>query len=428
MVAKRRIAPSRSRSRQRHQVGRRRGLPPQLPRRAGYGASPPGGGGGASGGLGAKGGKDGVVQGFAQRRQARRVVLDPVGAGRAEVLVVDQHLAALVTPRPAHQAGHVGGIVSAGGDAELRDREGLFREAVVEAGERFPVLVVGVEVGAHPVDVFVAGVEVFRAVLGDGRRASRQRAPDHRDRRLGQPVSFALQRRQPSFAEPRVDRAALAAAVQEQVDAAEGEPVPARLVGGVAERPVAVIGGVDVKAAVWLAQRPYVGGHLLRPEQHVEADQVLVAVALRDRPRVDQLVAIARVGGGDVQHGTSPSRLPAFDRIGEVRAPAPEALDQRRMLVQGRAEMAEVGRVAGVADAEEDLLALGRQRTGLRACGCTGAEQGYRQRDQGDSRMRRTRHPGLIRPSLPSHLPHNTSAGRWLQPSRRASSVRYMDV
>ena len=200
--------------------------------------------------------------------------------------------------------------------------KGLFGEAVVEAGQRFPVLGVGVEVGADPVDVFVAGVEVFGPVLGHGRRAGRQGAPEHRDGRARQAAAAGAQRRQAGFAEAGVDLGAAATAVDDDEDAAEGEAVPARLVGGVAQLAGAVVGGVDVEAAVGLAQRPDVGGHLLLPEEPVEPDQVFVAVALGDRARADQLVAVARVGGGEVQDRPRPRRLPAFDRVGEVRRPS----------------------------------------------------------------------------------------------------------
>jgi len=175
----------------------------------------------------------------------------------------------------------------------------------------------------------------------------------------------ALQRLQAGLGQAFVDRRVAAAAMQDQVDAAHRQAVPARLVGGVAGRAGAVIGRVDVEAAVRLAERSHVGRHPLRPEQLVEPDQVFVAFPLGDRPRGDQLMAVAGVGGGDVQHGARPRRLPAFDRVGEVRSPGAEALDQRRVLVQGGAEMAEVGRVAGVADAEEDPLARRQQRPGV---------------------------------------------------------------
>jgi len=277
-------------------------------------------------------------------------------------------------------------------------------EAVVETGQRFPVLVVGVEIGADPVDVFVARVEVLGPVLRDRRRASRQRAPEHRDRRLRQAVDLAAQGGQPGIRKAGVDLGPLAAAVQDDVDAAQGEPVPARLVGGVAQRPSAVVGGVDVEAAVRLSQRPDVGGHLLRPEQHVEPDQVFVAVALRDRPRVDQLVPVGGVGGGDVQHRARSRLLPAFDRLGEVRAPGAEALDQRRVFVQRRAELAEIGGVPGVADAEEDPLPPWQQRAGLGARRSDQAERGQDEDRRGDSGSRQG-HPSLIRLARALSLP-----------------------
>ena len=210
-----------------------------------------------------------------------------------------------------------------------------------------------------------------------------------------------------------------AAAVDDHVDAAEGEPVPARLVGGVAQLAGAVVGGVDVEAAVRLAQRPDVGGHLLLPEEPVEPDQVFVAVALGDRARADQLAALAGVAGGDVQDRPRPRLLPAFDRLGEVRAPGAEALEQRRVLVQRLAELAEVGRVAGVADAEEDLLALGQQRAGL---GARGRREAERQRDegrQGGAGSRRVRHPSLIRPGRTSLPAGGADIGGVVTPARR---------
>ena len=53
---------------------------------------------------GAKAGKRRVVDHVVEDAEAGRVVLDPVGAGRAEVLVVDEHLAAAVAVDPGHQA------------------------------------------------------------------------------------------------------------------------------------------------------------------------------------------------------------------------------------------------------------------------------------------------------------------------------------
>ena len=297
----------------------------------------------------------------AQDAEAGRPVLDPVGAGRAEVLVVDEHLGARVAPHPGHQLAHVGRVV-AGRDTPLGDREGLARELLIEPVQRLPVLVVGVEVGPGPVDPAAAGIEVPRPVLRLGRRAGRQRAPDHFDRRLRQPGEVALQWRHPGLAQSGVDLAPLAAAVDDHVDAAEGAPVPERAVGGIARHAGAVVGGVDVEAAVGLAQGADVGAHLLRPEELVEADQVVVAAAGGDPAWGDQLVPVLAVGGGDVQDRPRPRLLPAFDRAGELRSPGAEGLDQRRVLVQGAGELAEVARVAGVADAEEGLVAARHER------------------------------------------------------------------
>src|SRR5665811_2020855 len=94
-----------------------------------------------------------------------------------------------------------------------------------------------------------------------------------------------------------------------------------------------------------------------------------------DSARADQLVAVVVVGGGDVQHRPRPRGLPAFDRLGEVRAPGAEGLDQRRVLAERLAEAAEVGRVAGVADPEEDLVALRHQRGAQGGGGSGGDEQ-----------------------------------------------------
>ena len=55
-------------------------------------------------------------------------------------------------------------------------------------------------------------------------------------------------------------------------------------------------------------------------------------------------MTVVVVGGRDVQDRPRPRLLPAFDRLGEVRAPGAEGLDQRRVLVQHGAELAEVGR------------------------------------------------------------------------------------
>src|SRR5262249_30992559 len=156
---------------------------------------------------------------------------------------------------------------------------------------------IGVHVGPDPVDVFVAGVEEPRTVLGNGRRPRGQGAPDDRHRGLWKPADRAPQRRQAGLAKAFVDHFPLAAAVDDHVDAAEGADVLTRAVGGAAGIAGTVVGGPNVEAAVRLAERPDVGAHLLRPEQLVEADQILVAFTAGDRPRRDQLVAVALVGG-----------------------------------------------------------------------------------------------------------------------------------
>jgi hypothetical protein len=94
-----------------------------------------------------------------------------------------------------------------------------------------------------------------------------------------------LKRRQSGLRQAFVNCFVIAAAVQDHVDAPQGEPVPARFVGGVAQVARAVVGGVDVEAAVGLSQRSHVSWHFLRPEQLVEADQIGVTLALGDAPR-----------------------------------------------------------------------------------------------------------------------------------------------
>jgi len=167
--------------------------------------------------------------------------------------------------------------------------------------------------------------------------------------------------------------------VDEDVDAAEGEFVGAGAVAAVAGVALAVVGGVDVEAAVGLAERADVGGQLLVPEELVQAQQVLVAVPGGDLGRGDQLVAVVVVGGGDVQHRPGAGGLPAADRLREVGAPVAEGLDHRRVLVGGGGKGAEVGRVAGVGDPAVDLLA-GRFERG--AAGVAG------QREQGEGEQR----------------------------------------
>src|SRR4029077_17146434 len=110
----------------------------------------------------------------------------------------------------------------------------------------------------------------------------------------------------------------------------------------------AVVGGVDVEAAVGLAERPHVGAHPLFVEELVEADQGAVDTAGGDLGRGDQLVAVVVVGGGEVDHRPRPGNLPAGDHLVEVGTPGAEGLDHRRVLVQVVGELAEVGRVAGV--------------------------------------------------------------------------------
>jgi hypothetical protein len=66
------------------------------------------------------------------------------------------------------------------------------------------------------------------------------------------------------------------------------------------------------------------------------------------------------------------------------------------VLAQRRREVAEVGAVAGIADPEEDLLALWQQRAGPGRRRCAQAEQRCRKGDQGDSTIDQA-HPSLIR-------------------------------
>src|SRR6185436_865935 len=116
--------------------------------------------------------------------------------------------------------------------------------------------------------------------------------------------------------------------------------------------------------------------------------------------RRDQLVPVVVIGGGEVEDGAGSCRLPAFDRLGEVRAPAAEGLDQRRVLAQGAAELAEVGGIAGIADAEEDLLAARQQLAGSGARRHGEAECSREQRNGAcaDSLVAPfAPHPGLIR-------------------------------
>jgi len=143
--------------------------------------------------------------------------------------------------------------------------------------------------------------------------------------------------------------------VEDDVDAAEGALVGSGAVAAAAGMALAVVSGVDVEAAVRLAERPHVGAHVLVREQAVEPDQVAVAGAAGDRSGGEDLVTVVVVGGGDVEHRPGPSDLPAADRVGEVAAPGAEGLDHRRVLVDRVAEVAEVGRVTGVGDAEVDL-------------------------------------------------------------------------
>ena len=111
---------SRTRSRPRRGSGRLRSAgEPATP-----GATPPGGRGGGVGWPGAKAGKRFEWIMPVEHAEAGRVVLDPVGAGGAEVLVVDEHLAALVALDPGHQVFDVARVVAAG-DAPLGQREGL---------------------------------------------------------------------------------------------------------------------------------------------------------------------------------------------------------------------------------------------------------------------------------------------------------------
>ena len=73
----------------------------------------------AGSGDGAKWGIARMVEPVVEHGEAGRVVLDPVGAGRAEVLVVDEHLAAAVAVDPGQQAADEGRVVAAD-DARTR--------------------------------------------------------------------------------------------------------------------------------------------------------------------------------------------------------------------------------------------------------------------------------------------------------------------
>jgi hypothetical protein len=185
----------------------------------------------------------------------------------------------------------------------------------------------------------------------------------------------------------RVDRVAAAAAVDDHVDAAEGEFVPAGRVARALQGTAAVVGGVDVEAAVGLAEGPDVGAHLLRGEDLVEADQVAVAAAFGDPLQRDQLVAVIAVRGGDVDHRPRPGVLPADDRVGEVRAPGAERLEHRRVLVGVGRELTEVGHVAGVGDAEPDPL-VGRFEQPV-GSGLRGAGERAERKDGRDGRRQR---------------------------------------
>ena len=123
---------------------------------------------------------------------------------------------------------------------------------------------------------------------------------------------------------------------------------------GAARGAGAVVGGVDVEAAVRLAERPHVGPHPLFEEELVEADEVAVAAAGGDLRQRDHLVPF--LVGADVDHRPRPRGLPAPDRVGEVAAPGTKGLDHRRVLVHSLGEVPEIGHVAGVGDAEVDLL------------------------------------------------------------------------
>jgi len=80
--------------------------------------------------------------------------------------------------------------------------------------------------------------------------------------------------------------------VDDHVDAAEGAFVGARAVFGAARGAGAVVGGVDVEAAIRLAERPHVGPHPLFEEELVETDEVAVAAPGGDLRQRDHLVAV----------------------------------------------------------------------------------------------------------------------------------------
>ena len=260
-----------------------------------------------------------------------------------------------------------------------------------------------------------------RPVVGDGRRAGGQRAPDDRDRRLRQPRHVDGQRRQPGFGQALVDPLRLAAAVDDHVDAAEGAFVGAGAVFGAARGAGAVVGGPDVEAAVGLAERPHVGAHLLVDEELVEADQVLVTGARGDLGRGDQLGAGVAVGGGDVDHRPRVGDLPAGDHLVEVGAPGAERLHHRRVLVEDVGELAEVRRVAGVGDAPVDLLAGRLQQA---AGGGDGRSEQHQRQNAGKgdrecgTELQRAGHRASM---VASGGRRPRSARPWLQPQLRRS-------
>ena len=148
---------------------------------------------------GREGGEERVVEASVEHREAGRVVLDPVGAGGAEVLVVDEHLAAPVALTQMISLLDVGGVVAAG-DARTRGSRTACRRSGCRARSAPSSPGCRSRSRCPPSRRIGAGVEMTGAVLRDGGRAGGQRAPDHCDRRLRQAGDVASQRRQAGLA------------------------------------------------------------------------------------------------------------------------------------------------------------------------------------------------------------------------------------
>ena len=138
--------------------------------------------------------------------------------------------------------------------------------------------------------------------------------------------------RQPEPHQLVVDRPARSAA-NDQREASPRLTEPLRRVIAAAIAAVGAVGAVGVPVAVHLRQQADVDGLLLGREAPREHQRIVVAAALRDLARADDLLARVVVGGRDAEHSPGLGLRPAPERPPRMRAPDVEGLQHRRVVV-----------------------------------------------------------------------------------------------